>query len=285
MTRQHDTDPDEVGRLYDQFTDVWAQALGGNVHLGVWPEDGTVASPGEAADLLTDLVADRLALRPGDRVLDVGCGNGHPALRIAARHAVHVTGITVSRHQLRQARQAADRAARDAGERWSARFLFADAMRPPFPAASFDAAFADESLLHMPDRATVLGRLHQAVRPGGRLAVADLLLRGPVTGPAAAAVAATAEMFRVTSFATADDLRGLLERTGWELEDLTDIGDAVRPSYDHVTSVMREFAAAADTPGSASIRAGADVIAAFGACPEVGYVLLSARRAPADGRG
>jgi 27-O-demethylrifamycin SV methyltransferase len=69
--------------VYDEFTDVWAQALGGNVHLGVWDDDRTGMSAAQAADHLTDLVADRLDPAPGDRLLDAGCGNGHPALRLA----------------------------------------------------------------------------------------------------------------------------------------------------------------------------------------------------------
>ena len=50
------------------------------------------------------LVAAKLLLRPGMRVLDIGCGWGGMALTLAREHGVHVTGITLSTEQLAAAR-------------------------------------------------------------------------------------------------------------------------------------------------------------------------------------
>ena len=50
------------------------------------------------------LVAAKLLLRPGLRVLDIGCGWGGMALTLAREHGVHVTGITLSEEQLATAR-------------------------------------------------------------------------------------------------------------------------------------------------------------------------------------
>ena len=65
----------------------------------------------EAQETKLELVCTKLGLRPGMRVLDVGCGWGSFAVHAATRHGVHVTGITLSEPQAERARQRA----RDAG--------------------------------------------------------------------------------------------------------------------------------------------------------------------------
>src|SRR5262249_9226219 len=46
-----------------------------------------------------DRVCDKLQLRPGERLLDIGCGGGEMMLHAAGRHDVRATGVTVSREQ------------------------------------------------------------------------------------------------------------------------------------------------------------------------------------------
>ncbi len=52
-----------------------------------------------------DLIARKLSLKPGMKVLDIGCGWGGAAAWYAERYGVSVTGITVSKHQLEYARK------------------------------------------------------------------------------------------------------------------------------------------------------------------------------------
>lgn len=63
----------------------------------------------EAQRAKVDHIARKLLLRPGLRVLDVGCGWGSLALRLARVHRVHVTGVTLSEEQLAHARERAAR--------------------------------------------------------------------------------------------------------------------------------------------------------------------------------
>ncbi|HEX7297503.1 MAG TPA: cyclopropane-fatty-acyl-phospholipid synthase family protein [Solirubrobacteraceae bacterium] len=58
----------------------------------------------EAQEAKLELVCTKLGLKPGQRVLDVGCGWGSFALHAARRHGVHVTGITLSPPQAEAAR-------------------------------------------------------------------------------------------------------------------------------------------------------------------------------------
>ena len=61
----------------------------------------------EAQRTKLDLVCTKLALQPGERVLDVGCGWGAFAIHAAREHGVHVTGITLSEPQAALARERA----------------------------------------------------------------------------------------------------------------------------------------------------------------------------------
>src|SRR5690242_13401845 len=124
-----------VSEYYDMITDAMANSVGGNLHYGFW--ETSDPSPGieAASETLTDRVIERLAAGNGSRLLDIGCGTGKPACRIAEKTGATITGITVSQHQVETANQ---RAA-DAGLGDRVKFVNADAMKMPFGDASFDA--------------------------------------------------------------------------------------------------------------------------------------------------
>jgi cyclopropane-fatty-acyl-phospholipid synthase len=63
-----------------------------------------------AQEAKLELVCSKLALRPGDRVLDVGCGWGSFPVHAAAHHGVSVVGITLSEPQAAEARRRAEAA-------------------------------------------------------------------------------------------------------------------------------------------------------------------------------
>jgi N-methyltransferase StaMA len=273
MTRPLPT-PDDVGDMYDRSTEMLTRALGGSIHLGYWEDDRDRSSIAEAAARLTGLVGRRLAPRPGDRLLDIGCGTGGPALQIARDHEAHVTGITVSAHQLALARAAAE----DAVLTDRVGFQLADAMELPFADASFDGAWAIESLLHMSDPAAALAQAARAVRPGGRLAVADYCLRGPVAGGQRTVVEGIADMFQVSRFPTRDEYDAHFAGTGWELGEFTDVGDQVRASFRYVAAFMRELAATTPGEQGEQLGVGAELVDAFAVIPAMGYVLFTAVR-------
>jgi len=64
----------------------------------------------EAQEAKLDTVARKLAIQPGERVLDVGCGWGSFPVHAALRHGVDVVGITLSEPQARRARERAEQA-------------------------------------------------------------------------------------------------------------------------------------------------------------------------------
>ena len=62
-------------------------------------ENGTTGLD-EAQIAKLDLIATKLDLAPGQRLLDVGCGWGSMAIHAAAHYGVHVVGITLSHEQV-----------------------------------------------------------------------------------------------------------------------------------------------------------------------------------------
>jgi cyclopropane fatty-acyl-phospholipid synthase-like methyltransferase len=170
MSTQHEPQLEFVGEMYDKIAELSQDMLGDSHHFGYFP-DGTHhgTTMQQAADRMTDLCVDRLTVAPGQRVLDLGCGSGRPAVRLAEAAQAEVVGITVSSAQL----EIAQKRAHDEGLADRVQFSFVDAMSMAFEDESFDAVLAIESLEHMPDQAHVLRSVACILRPGGRLVVAQ----------------------------------------------------------------------------------------------------------------
>jgi 2-polyprenyl-3-methyl-5-hydroxy-6-metoxy-1,4-benzoquinol methylase len=117
-----------------------------------------------------DRFLEWLDLSPGKTLLDVACGAGGPALRIAAATGCSVIGIDV--HE--QAVTTASLLAIQLGLVERAEFRVADATRSlPFSDATFDAITCIDAINHFPDRAYVIADWARLLKPGGRLLFTD----------------------------------------------------------------------------------------------------------------
>jgi SAM-dependent methyltransferase len=120
-----------------------------------------------------------LNLSPTKTLLDVACGAGGPALRIAATTGCAVVGIDVHEQAVTTACSLA--AQRGLAER--AKFLSTDATGPlPFPDASFDAITCIDAINHFSDRPRVIADWARLLKPGGRVLFTDpITVTGPLT--------------------------------------------------------------------------------------------------------
>ena len=115
---------------------------------------------------------DRLAVHPGHRVLDMGCGAGRHAFAVVRRDA-GVVALDRSDAELKDVRAMLGAMA-DAGEVSAdvgGAVTGGDALALPFPDNAFDRVIAAEVLEHIPDDDRAIRELVRVVRPGGRLAV------------------------------------------------------------------------------------------------------------------
>jgi N-methyltransferase StaMA len=267
--------PSMVGAMYDQFTDIFAQNFGGNLHFGYW-ENEKDDSPIEAAtDRLTNLVADRLAVAGASRVLDVGCGSGKASVQISTGRGLHVVGITVSDHQLQLAR------ARSYDEGLSGRVSFhlADAMELPFEDSSFDGAYAIESIVHMWDKNAVFGHLARVLRPGARLVVADVYQNGEISGEEADLAVQASQLFPPPSPITADMYQEYVHRAGLQLVEFTDIRENVQRSYANLAAMCHQITSTFGGEVSSQITTIARFLEQIDMIiPQVSYMLLTAVR-------
>lgn len=111
---------------------------------------------------------DLLALQPGERVLEVGCGSGVflPVLAEGVRESGKVIGLNQAPTFVEQARQ------RTYETQWI-QVDQGDACALPYPDQAFDAAHCERVLMHLEDPSAALCEMRRVVRPGGRVVVAE----------------------------------------------------------------------------------------------------------------
>jgi SAM-dependent methyltransferase len=115
---------------------------------------------------------DRLGLRPGDRLLDLGCGFGRHAYE-ALRRGARVVACDMAMPELSSVLATAT-AMRDAGEiapTLSCSAVNGDGTALPFADASFDRIIASEVMEHVPDDLAALAEFERVLRPGGTIAI------------------------------------------------------------------------------------------------------------------
>jgi SAM-dependent methyltransferase len=151
-----------------------------------------------------------LALAPGQRVLDCGCGLGGPSRQLAEAHGCRVVGLDLTEEYCQIA-------ARLGGA--AVDYVVGSALDLPFADGTFDAAYTQHVAMNIEDKGRLYSEIGRVLAPGRLFGLYDLL-QGPggaVHFPAPWAAD------RGTSFlVTPDQLRGLLTAAGFRILDWRD---------------------------------------------------------------
>jgi SAM-dependent methyltransferase len=169
----------------------------------------------------TAALADKLALAPDKRVLDLGCGLGGPSRHLASVYGCTVAGIDLNPSLI----DLANMLTRRAGLSEAVTHRLGDATDLPFESESFDVVWTQHVAMNIRDRHTLYAGVHRVLRPGGFLAMYDVVAGddGPLHFPVPWAREPAAS-YLLTPAATRD----VLEACGFEVVDWTDATDAGR---------------------------------------------------------
>jgi len=130
---------------------------------------GTRFHPGGEA--LTERLIRALPVTAGDSVADVACGLGESSLQLARATGARVIGVDLSADSIAAARRASEHA----GLAERASFLVADAEALPLEDGAVAGVLCECSLCTFPDKEKAVAEIARVLKPGGRLALSDMI--------------------------------------------------------------------------------------------------------------
>jgi cyclopropane-fatty-acyl-phospholipid synthase len=159
----------EVAAHYEHDPEIFSLVLDSQLTYST----GIFARPGDDLETAQQrkfaFVARHLAIRPGETVLDVGCGWGSNLLYLAEHPEGSFHGITLSSRQ----REVALERARQRGTSSRVRIDLCHVEELDLPPESIDAVLFSGSIVHMHNREEVHRLVGHVLRPGGRLLISD----------------------------------------------------------------------------------------------------------------
>jgi 27-O-demethylrifamycin SV methyltransferase len=204
--------------------------LGEELHYGLFTD-----SPDEdlatATARLTRAVIDAAEIEAGIDILDVGCGVGAPACQLAREFGAHVTGITTSEAGVRAAR------ARAVTERLDGLVSFEqrDGTANGFPDETFDRVWVLESSHLMRARDRLVAECARVLRPSGRLALCDIVLKRPMdlleVRRLRKQLALLRDVFGDARMEPVEEYRRLASASGLKVDGVLDLTAQTRPTF------------------------------------------------------
>ncbi len=170
-TPVHPGERRDIAAYYEQtwldYRIIWLNPKNRAIHFGYW--DGSVANHSESLLNMNRVLARHIDPKPGQLVLDAGCGVGGTAMWLGERYDVNVVGITIAPSQI-------ERAQRYTAERGLDRrvsFGLQDYCRTAFADETFDAVYGLESINYAMDKRDFIRESFRILKPGGRFVVQD----------------------------------------------------------------------------------------------------------------
>ncbi len=213
-------DRSAISHHYDLSNDFYRLLLDESMAYSCAYPATPEASLADAQRAKLDLICHKLGLRPGQRLLDVGCGWGSLVVHAAEHFGVHATGITLSAEQ----RDFVAKRVAERGLSGQVAVRLQDYRDLAGRAETFDAVSSIEMGEHVGEStyATFAGVLFGALRPGGRLLLQQMS-RGPGAAPGGGAFI-EAYIAPDMHMRPVEQTIAFLTRTGFEVGDVEALG-------------------------------------------------------------
>ncbi|CAI0400455.1 unnamed protein product [Linum tenue] len=143
----------------------------------------------------------KLDLKPGQKVLDVGCGIGGGDFYMAENFDVEVVGIDLSINMVSFALE------RAIGLKCAVEFEVADCTKKTYPDNSFDVIYSRDTILHIQDKPALFRSFHKWLKPGGKVLISDYCKSAGTASP---------------------EFADYIKQRGYDLHDIKEYGQMLR---------------------------------------------------------
>jgi len=160
----------KIINYYDQTDSSyqhWGEEEIYNMHYGFW--DGRIQSHVESLNNMNWVLAEKLKIKHGDKILDAGCGVGASSIWLAKHYDIEVIGITLSGLQCEKANNFAKK--ENVSER--VKFYVQDFTETNFSDKSFDIVWTIEGICHVPNKEDFVKEAYRILKDNGKLIIAD----------------------------------------------------------------------------------------------------------------
>jgi len=208
---------------YDLLSPYYHSLWGEHLHHGYWIRGDE--SKETAQIQLIEHLAQLANLKPGSRVLDIGCGYGGSSLYLAKNYSASATGITISPVQVEMANRAATT------QNLDAKFLLMDAESLDF-AAPFDLLWSMESISHYHDPARFFASAAKFLKPGGTFALTDWFRKAGLSAAERKKFIAPIDKAMFVELREMDEYATFLESAGFQILHRQDITERCAKTWD-----------------------------------------------------
>lgn len=205
--------------LYDTHYDNVEAEVYRSIRAAAFGEDLGQTSWITAAEC--DQFCEWLGIDAATRFLEVACGSGGVALRVAERFGATVTGVDVNASAVMASTTRA--ASRDLASRSTFRVCDAD-VPLPFADAAFDVIFCNDAINHLRDRAAVLADWQRLLADGGRCLYTDPIIVSGCLSNAEMSARSSIGHFVFTPVGANEQF---LEGAGFRVEQSVDLTESV----------------------------------------------------------
>ena len=218
----------ETEQYYDHEDSVY-RALwdkDGSVHWGLF-EEGASMTFLEAGDNLNKVMIERGQLTANNVVIDVGCGSGTTAIALCKSVGCKITGVDLSGVRIANAIDSLEDHPTDVQQKVT--FQKGSATDLPLSDESFDRAWSQATIYHVPDKVKVLEEVYRVLKPGGIFVFDDLIKPQPNISEKARKFVYERLLYD-TDFSF-ESYQDALKAAGFEVIEADDISRHLKTSY------------------------------------------------------